>query len=98
VYDSRNPNKLRAVISTFCNQNTVNFHGLDGEGYRFLADKIIELDKQNPQVASRLLTPLTRWKRYDEQRQALMKAQLQRIIESGDLSGDVYEVLSKSMA
>ncbi|WP_151669269.1 aminopeptidase N [Nitrincola schmidtii] len=97
VYDPRNPNKIRSVIGAFCNQNAVNFHAEDGSGYRFLADHILKLDAQNPQIAARLLTPLTRWKRYTPNRQAMMQAQLQRIMDSGKLSGDVYEVVSKSL-
>ncbi len=97
VYDSRNPNKIRSVIGAFCNQNAINFHAEDGSGYRFLADHIIQLDAQNPQIAARLLTPLTRWKRFGQKRQAMMQAQLQRIMDSGNLSGDVYEVVSKSL-
>jgi aminopeptidase N len=98
AFDAKNPNKLRSVISVFCAQNTVNFHAMDGNGYRFLADRIIELNKQNPQIASRMLTPLTRWKKYSPERQALMKAELERISNSGELSKDVYEVVSKSLA
>ncbi|MGB0203446.1 MAG: aminopeptidase N [Neptuniibacter sp.] len=98
AFDAKNPNKLRSVISVFCAQNTVNFHAMDGSGYGFLADRIIELNKQNPQIASRMLTPLTRWKKYSPERQALMKAELERISNSGELSKDVYEVVSKSLA
>ncbi|WP_162983519.1 aminopeptidase N C-terminal domain-containing protein, partial [Pseudomonas aeruginosa] len=52
----------------------------------------------NPQIASRLLVPLTRWRKYDEARQALMRGELERILASGELSSDVYEVVSKSLA
>ena len=97
AFDSKNPNKLRSVISTFCMQNAKNFHNLDGTGYRFLADRVIELNRTNPQVASRMLTPLTRWRKYSEQRQSLMGTELKRIESSGDLSKDIYEVLSKSL-
>ncbi|MFN3880798.1 MAG: aminopeptidase N [Nitrincola lacisaponensis] len=97
VYDARNPNKIRSLIGAFCQQNAVNFHAQDGSGYRFLADHILQLDAQNPQIAARLLTPLTRWRRYAADRQALMQAQLQRIMDKGQLSGDVYEVVSKSL-
>jgi aminopeptidase N len=74
-----------------------NFHDVSGSGYRFLADKIIQLDKRNPQIASRLVTPLSRWSKYDQKRQALMLAELERIMASGSLSKDVYEVVSKSL-
>jgi aminopeptidase N len=55
------------------------------------------MNRLNPQVASRLLTPLTRWRKYDAGRQAQMQAQLRRILDSGELSRDVYEVVSKSL-
>jgi len=97
AYDGRNPNKIRSVIGAFCNSNAVGFHALDGEGYCFLADHIISLNKSNPQIAARQLTPLTRWRKYAPERQALMKAQLQRIKGEPDLSPDVFEVVSKSL-
>lgn len=98
AYDSKNPNKIRALISSFCNNNAINFHDKAGEAYKFLADKIIVLNAQNPQIASRLLTPLTKWKKYAPARQQLMKAQLERIMAEPDLSKDVFEVVSKSLA
>jgi len=97
AYDSKNPNKIRALISSFCNSNAINFHGKAGDGYKYLADKIIILNTQNPQIASRLLTPLTKWKKYNPERQALMKSQLERIMAEPDLSKDVFEVVSKSL-
>lgn len=96
AFSIKNPNKVRSLIGAFCGQNHVNFHRLDGSGYEFLADQVIELDKLNPQIAARLLTPLTRWKKYNSERQALMQAQLQRIKTSDDLSKDVFEVVEKS--
>ena len=98
AFDAKNPNKLRSLISVFCAQNPVNFHAKGGSGYAFLADRIIELNAQNPQVASRMVTPLSRWKKYDKTRQALMLKELERIRDSGNLSKDVYEVVSKSLA
>ncbi|WP_207884337.1 aminopeptidase N [Pseudomonas sp. 30_B] len=98
AFTLKNPNKIRALIGAFANQNAVNFHRVDGAGYRFLADQIITLNALNPQIASRLLTPLTRWRKYAPARQALMKAELERILASGELSSDVFEVVSKSLA
>jgi aminopeptidase N len=97
AFTLKNPNKVRALIGAFCGQNLVNFHALDGSGYRFLADQVIHLNALNPQIASRLLAPLTRWAKYAPERQALMRAELQRILASGELSSDVYEVVSKSL-
>jgi len=97
-FSIKNPNKVRAVIGAFCNQNLVGFHREDGSGYAFLADSVITLNGINPQIAARLLTPLTRWRKHKAARQALMKAQLQRILSIDNLSSDVYEVTSKSLA
>ncbi|MNM81909.1 Aminopeptidase N [compost metagenome] len=98
AFTLKNPNKVRALVGAFAGQNLVNFHAADGSGYRFLADLVIELNALNPQIASRQLAPLTRWRKYDDARQALMKGELERILASGALSSDVYEVVSKSLA
>ena len=98
AFNIKNPNKVRALIGAFAGQNLINFHAADGSGYRFLADLVIELNGFNPQIASRQLAPLTRWRKYDAARQALMKAELVRIRDSGELSSDVFEVVSKSLA
>ncbi|CAE6940065.1 aminopeptidase N [Ectopseudomonas khazarica] len=98
AFTLKNPNKVRALIGAFANQNLINFHQADGSGYRFLADQVITLNALNPQIASRLLAPLTRWRKYAPARQAQMKAELERILASGELSSDVYEVVSKSLA
>ena len=98
AFNFKNPNKVRAVIGAFAGQNLINFHAADGSGYRFLADIVIRLNALNPQIASRQLAPLTRWRKYDSQRQALMKGELERILAGGELSSDVYEVVSKSLA
>ncbi|WPO98669.1 aminopeptidase N [Pseudomonas sp. HR96] len=98
AFTLKNPNKVRALIGSFAGQNLINFHAADGSGYRFIADLVIQLNATNPQIASRQLAPLTRWRKYDSARQALMKAELERIRASGELSSDVYEVVSKSLA
>ena len=98
AFNIKNPNKVRALIGAFAGQNLINFHAADGSGYRFLADLVIQLNGFNPQIASRQLAPLTRWRKYDSARQALMKAELVRIRDSGELSSDVFEVVSKSLA
>ncbi len=98
AYDGKNPNKIRALVASFCNNNAINFHANEGAGYKFLADQIILLNTQNPQIASRLLTPLTKWKKYSPERQKLMRAELERIMAEQNLSKDVFEVVSKSLA
>jgi aminopeptidase N len=97
AFSMKNPNRLRSVVVAFAFQNNVNFHNKDGAGYKFLADTVIALNSINPLVAARILSPLTRWRKYDVARQELMKAQLQRILETPELSKDVFEVVSKSV-
>jgi aminopeptidase N len=98
AFDLRNPNRVRSVIGAFSQSNPLHFHAANGQGYRFLADQIIELNTLNPQIASRMVGALTSWRRYDENRQALIKGQLERIIATEAISKDVYEVASKSLA
>ncbi len=91
-----NPNKVRALIGAFCSGNHVRFHDKSGAGYRFLAEKIEELNAINPQIAARLVTPLISWRRYDTERQKLMRQELERILLIKNLSRDVFEIVSKS--
>ncbi|MDP5070605.1 MAG: aminopeptidase N, partial [Congregibacter sp.] len=78
AYDSRNPNKIRSLIGGFANGNAVHFHREDGQGYRLLGEVIETLNEQNPQMASRLLSPLTRWNNYAGGA-ALMRGELERL-------------------
>ena len=98
AFDIKNPNKIRSVIGVFASQSLVNFHAEDGSGYQLLADHIILLNGLNPQIASRLVAPLSKWCRYVPALGQKMKEQLQRIMAQEDLSKDVYEVVSKSLA
>ncbi|MBT7614566.1 MAG: DUF3458 domain-containing protein, partial [Rhodospirillaceae bacterium] len=98
AFNIRNPNKVYALIGGFVMGNPVNFHRRDGAGYAFLADRLIELDGINPQVAARLVDPLGRWRRQDTGRQALMKSELERIRSRENLSPDLTEKIGKSLA
>ncbi len=97
AFNIKNPNKVRSLIGAFCSSNPAQFHQADGAGYEFLADNVLTLDGMNPQIAARLLSPLIQWRRYDNSRQAQMKAQLQRILDTANLSKNVYEIAAKGM-
>jgi aminopeptidase N len=97
AYDIKNPNKVRSVVGVFAGQNFRHFHQKDGSGYDWLANQVIELDRLNPQIASRLLGPLTKWKRISVKSGQLMRKALEKIGNSDNLSKDVYEVVSKSL-
>ncbi|MES2096758.1 MAG: aminopeptidase N [Pseudomonadota bacterium] len=91
-----NPNRARSLVGAF-SVNQRAFHMAGGAGYRFLADHLIALDKLNPQTSAKLLPPLGRWRRFDEARAALMKAELERILSTPGLSKDLFEQASKSL-
>jgi len=97
AFDATNPNKLRSVLSVFASSNPRNFHAIDGSGYMFLAKHIAKIDNRNPQIAARMVLPLTRFSRYDEERQSLMKGALTRIKTSASLSTDLSEVICKAL-
>jgi len=92
-----NPNKVYSLIGTFSMANPTGFHASGGAAYRFHADRIIELDSLNPQVASRMASAFNQWRRYDEPRQALMKTELERIVSVDGLSAGVFEIMSKAI-
>ena len=95
AFEITNPNRVRALIGAFCNANPVNFH--QSEGYSFLADQIIRLNTVNPQIAARLVGPLSRWRRHVPERGDMMCRELERILSEPELSPDVYEIVSKSL-
>lgn len=97
LFSIRNPNKVRALIGAFAHGNPTQFHRIDGKGYVFIADQVLQLDELNPQVAARLARAFSRWKRHEPNRRALMRDQLKRIKRSPGLSKDVYEIVSKSL-
>ncbi len=91
-----NPNRVRSLVGAFAG-NQRAFHDKSGRGYRFLAEKVIEVDRLNPQTAARFVPPLGRWRRFEEKRGAMMREELQRIIATPGLSKDVFEQVSKSL-
>ncbi len=93
-----NPNRIRSLIGAFAMRNQKAFHVLSGEGYKLLTDVVIELNTKNPQIASRMLTPMRQWKSFTTDRQKLMKAQLKRILEQDNLSPDVFEIVTKCLS
>jgi aminopeptidase N len=92
-----NPNTFRALINTFAGANPRAFHKSDGSGYEFIADQVIDIDKRNPQVASRLAGSFNTWRKHNEERQVLMKAQLERIQKQAT-SKDTLEIVGRALA
>ncbi|MCP4913179.1 MAG: aminopeptidase N [Oligoflexia bacterium] len=90
VFDWNVPNLVRSVYWGFAN-NKVQFHHPTGRGYKLVADKIIKLDSINPQIASRIVTAFNDYKKAPAQAQALMKKELERIVDHKGISKNVYE-------
>ena len=97
AFNMTNPNKIRSLIGAFCSANLVNFHNTDGSGYEFLQQQICALNSVNPQVAARLVTPLTRWKKFPQPNRQLMRDALEAIAQQPNLVKDIQEIISKSL-
>ncbi|MFB1114740.1 aminopeptidase N [Dickeya dadantii] len=96
-FSLNNPNRLRSLVGSFCAGNPSAFHAVDGSGYQFLTEMLSDLNTRNPQVASRLIEPLIRLKRYDSGRQALMRQALETLKGLENLSGDLFEKITKAL-
>jgi len=96
-FDLRNPNRVRALVSSFAAGNQVRFHDASGAGYDFLSDMILRIDPANAQIAARLVAPLGQWRRFDANRAERMKLALRRITTQAGLSTNTFEMASKSL-
>ena len=96
-FDWRNPNKLRALIGAFAGANPIAFHRQDGAGYRLMGEVIERLQASNPQIAARMLAPMTRWRRYAVGQDA-MRTELERLAAIDPLPKDVFEVITKALS
>jgi aminopeptidase N len=97
LFSLQNPNKVRALIGTFAASNPVNFNRPDGRGYGFVAKRVLELDRFNPQIAARLLSAFRSWKMLEPQRRRLAKRTLGTIAKTKPLSPDVVEIVGKML-
>lgn len=89
------PNRCRSLVNVFAMNPA--FHDPSGEGYKFIGELLVKLDKLNPQVSSRLASSLIRWRRYDEKLGAMMKAELEKLKAMKPISEDLYEIVSKAL-
>ncbi len=97
-FSATNPNKVRSLVGMFGAANPIGFHAAHGRGYEFVADQVIRMDRLNPQVAARLVSTFNAWKRYDAERQAMMRDQLKRILAQSPLSPDVSEIVNNALS
>ncbi len=97
AFSLKNPNRTRSLIGAFLANNPVRFHAKSGEGYRFAGEILRELNSSNPQVASRLIDPLLKFRKYDTQRQALLKQELEALKSLDNLAKDLYEKVTTAL-
>ena len=96
AYDPSNPNRARALIGGFAMGNPDIFHKIDGSGYAFFTDQVLDMDGRNPGVAARLLGAFGIWRKLDDHRQSLIKTQLSRVIAAKP-SKNVLEIAQKTL-
>ena len=98
AFSMSNPNRVRSLLGTFAAANPVGFNRGDGAGYAFIAERVLELDTLNPQVAARLLGAFRSWKTLEPGRQDLAREALERIAATGTLSNDVSDIVTRSLS
>ncbi len=97
-FEIKNPNRARSLIFSYCNANPAGFHRADASGYVLWAEKVIEIDGFNPQVAARLARALDRWRKLAEPYRSAAREAIARVAAKTDLSSDVREVVSRALA
>ncbi|MFT6691716.1 MAG: aminopeptidase N [Colwellia sp.] len=98
LFSLKNPNRVRALIGAFTANNPRYFHCASGRGYQFLIEQLILLNDINPQVASRLITPLIQFKSFDQYRQTMIKTKLEQFAKQVKISKDLKEKLDAALA
>ena len=96
-YDAGNPNRVRSLLQSFATGNPTQFARMDGAGFELIAESVLEIDKRNPQVASRLLTSFRSWRALDPQRSALAESALLRISACENLSRDSRDIVDRTL-
>jgi aminopeptidase N len=97
VFSLKNPNRVRALIGAFAMGNPLRFHDRSGAGYRLVREVVQTLDAINPQTAARMAAAFEAWRRYDSERQRLMRGELELIASGRGLSANLYEMVSKML-
>jgi aminopeptidase N len=98
AFSMSNPNRVRSLIGAFAHSNPTQFNRHDGRGFEFVADRILELDPANPQVAARMTTAFRSWRALEPERRARAQAALQRIAGAPKLSRDVADIAERALA
>ena len=98
AFDKNNPNTIASLFTAFARANPTRFNAVDGSGYRYIAERVIDIDSRNPQVASRLASCFNQWRLLDPSRRELVQSELKRVLAKPGLSSNVFEIVSKALA
>ena len=98
AFSLTNPNRVRALIGGFAQNNQTQFNRADGAGYEFLADTVLALDPKNPQVAARITTAFRSWRALEPARRARAETALRRMAAAPNLSRDLRDIVDRSLA
>jgi aminopeptidase N len=93
AFTLKNPNRARAVLGSFANSNPSGFHRTDGAGYRFFAERLMQLDALNPQISARLATAFNGWQRLEPVRREAARASLEKLAKHEGLSRNLNEII-----
>ncbi|MEZ9132276.1 aminopeptidase N [Vibrio breoganii] len=96
AFSMQNPNRVRSVLGSFFN-NPYGFHAIDGSGYQYAGEMLAKLNTSNPQVASRLIDPMLKFARYDEQRKQMMRKELEVLRDTPNLAKDLFEKVEAAL-
>ncbi|WP_229623000.1 aminopeptidase N [Vibrio parahaemolyticus] len=97
AFSLKNPNRTRSLIGSFLAANPVRFHDKSGSGYQFAGEILRQLNDSNPQVASRMIDPMLKFRKYDEARQAMIRAELEKLKAMDNLAKDLFEKVTKAL-
>ena len=97
AFTLKNPNRVHALIGSYVRGNPSGFHRADGGGYRFLAERLLQLDALNPQLAARLATAFNGWQRLEPQRREAARAAMATLAQRDDLSRNLAEIIENML-
>ena len=97
AFSLSNPNKVYALLGGYFKANPAEFHRADGAGYAFWAEQVIALDRNNPQVASRMARALEGWRKFTPEIQARIRPALEKVAATEGISPDVAEIVGKAL-
>ena len=96
-FSLKNPNRARSLLAGYLRENPAAFHRSDAAGYVFWADRVLELDAINPQLAARMARSMDRWSVLAEPWRSAAREAVARVGAYPKLSDDVREIVSKAL-